>query len=87
MVFPDLYPSPPKPHAFIPGPLPVILDDVDSMARWARIAGYFQPELDGINFDFEDLDALIPWEQGEMLPAPTLELGGGLVSVFTPVMT
>ncbi|KAH9174330.1 hypothetical protein EDB89DRAFT_2148947 [Lactarius sanguifluus] len=79
MVFPDLYPSPPKTHAFTP--MPDAPKQDDSMAQWAKHAGYVQPEpVEGINFDFEGLDALLAWELGDTLPEPTpaSQLGGGL---------
>ncbi|KAH9020002.1 hypothetical protein EDB84DRAFT_1623093 [Lactarius hengduanensis] len=53
----------------------------DSMAQWAQHAGYVQPEpVEGIDFDFEGLDALLAWELGDTLPEPTpaSQLGGGL---------
>ncbi|KAH8983103.1 hypothetical protein EDB92DRAFT_1891825, partial [Lactarius akahatsu] len=79
MVFPDLYPSPPKTHAF--SPMPDAPKEDDSTAQWAQHAGYIQPEpVEGINFDFEGLDALLAWELGDTLPEPTpaSQLGGSL---------
>ncbi len=87
MVFPDPYPSPPDTHAI--SPLPDAPKEDDSMAQWAQLAGYVQPEpIDGINFDFESLSALFPWELGGTPPEPTpaTQLGGGLVSIFVPTM-
>jgi hypothetical protein len=67
MVFPDPYPSPPQPHAF--SNMLVAPEEDNSMARWSQVAGYVQPELlDGIDFDFESLDALFSWEKGGTLP-------------------
>ncbi|KAH9024484.1 hypothetical protein EDB83DRAFT_2428468 [Lactarius deliciosus] len=79
MVFPALYPSPPETHASTP--MPDAPKEDDSMAQWAQHAGYVQPEpVEGINFDFEGLDALLAWELGDTLPEPTpgSQLGGGL---------
>ncbi|KAH8996579.1 hypothetical protein EDB83DRAFT_2475110 [Lactarius deliciosus] len=79
MVFPALYPSPPETHAFTP--MPDAPKEDDSMAQWAQHAGYAQPEpVEGINFDFEGLNALLAWELGDTLPEPipASQLGGGL---------
>ncbi len=88
MVFPAPYPSPPDTQAF--SPLPDTPKEDDSMTQWAQLTGYVQPEpIDGINFDFGSLDALFPWEQqGGTLPesTPDSQLGGGLVSIFVPIM-
>lgn len=88
MVFPDPYPSPPKPQAFSPLPDPPKEDD--TMAQWTQATGYVQPEpVDGVNFDFASLDAFFAWEQASALPEPTMnsQLGGDLVSIFIPSIT
>lgn len=42
------------------------------MAQCAQVSGHAQPEhVDGINFGFENLDALFDWEQGGKLPQPS----------------
>jgi hypothetical protein len=70
MAFPAPYPIPPEPHA-----LPVAPEEDILMAQWTQVAGYVQPELlDRIDFDFESLDMLFPWEQGGMHPEPSLSL-------------
>ncbi|KAI9438162.1 hypothetical protein H4582DRAFT_240432 [Lactarius indigo] len=79
MVFPALYPSLPETHA--PSPLPDGPKEDDLMAQWAQHAGYAQPEpVEGIDIDFEGLEALLAWELGDTLPEPTpaSQLGGGL---------
>ncbi|KAH9029912.1 hypothetical protein EDB84DRAFT_1677037 [Lactarius hengduanensis] len=79
MVFPDPYPSPPETYAFSPSP--DAPEEDDSIAQWDQLAGYAQPDpVEGINFDFEGLDALLAWELGDTLPEPTpaTQLGGGL---------
>ncbi|KAH9176584.1 hypothetical protein EDB89DRAFT_77647 [Lactarius sanguifluus] len=87
MVFPDPYPSPPESYAF--SPVPDAPNEDDLMAQWAQHAGYVRPEpVEGSNFDFEGLDALLAWELGDALPEPTSasQLGGGLDFDWTAIM-
>ncbi|KAI9441854.1 hypothetical protein H4582DRAFT_1421089 [Lactarius indigo] len=87
MVFPAIYPSPPDTH--VSAPLPEVPKEDDSMAQWAQHTGYVQQEpVDGTNFDFEGLDALLGWELGDTLPEPTpaSQLGGGLDFDWATIM-
>jgi hypothetical protein len=81
MVFPAPYPSAPKPNAFSPRP---VAPEVDNSI--AQVVGYAEP-VDGVSFDFFDLESLdtpFHWELGGALPDATLGslLKGGLVSSF-----
>lgn len=78
MVFPDPYPPPP-PQTL--AHLPDLPQEDDMTAQWPQATGYIQP-MEGINFDFDSLEALIAWEQGGIPePIPDSQLGHDLVSI------
>lgn len=77
MVFPQPHPPPPQALSL----QPYLLQEDDMTAQWPQATEYFQP-IEGVNFDFDSLDALIAWEKGGVPePTPTLPLGHNLVSI------
>ena len=71
-----------SPHPQVLSLQPGFPQEDDMTAQWLQATGYVQP-IEGVNSDFDSLDALIAWEQGGGVPepTPTLPLRHNLVSI------